>query len=716
MPFPLVDSARHRARNTACFSSLLLVAVLACGGGTSEPRKETVDNPVPTLTGINPSVILAGSAATTLTVSGTGFVPGSQARWNNADRVTHYQSAQAITVDLPASDLANVTVGDLTVVNGAPGGGTSGSMGVPVGYPKPQITAISPTTTPIQTGTGALSITVTGTGFVPQSFVRLSFNDLGVSVTSSTQLVVSVPNSYLGTSGALPITVVNPGPGGGTSNAVDLGIIYAVPTLATAIPDSGLVGSAFTVTVTGTGFGTGSRVQWNGQDRPTTFVSATRLTADIPASDVPGAAVATLAVRSPAPGGGTSNSILFRVVVPAPTISSVNPGFVTAGAGSTTITISGANFGAGATAQWNGANRSATVVSSTSMTMTLTTADVATPQTGRITVTNPGASTSNTMSVGVVSSAPSLSVVRTVTLTHTDLVYDSLRSVLYASVPSNAAQYANEIVRIDPATGAVTGELAVGSNPATLAITDDDQYLYVALLGAPTIVRVTLATLSKDIDIPLPADSSYGEKYANDIVPIPGAPRTIAVATVLPSLLSPENGGTYLFDDATPRASSIPRGVGSNRITRGPTPSRIYGYDNESSEFGFRSLVVAADGLHEETVNETLLASYGLDIEYDGGFVYSTNGVVISVPAMSRAGAIPVIGYLRPDAANARVHFFNNNGPTIFTYHYSAFTSLGSFTNAALQGHKKLVRWGTDGLALGGGATIVLVRGTLVAQ
>ena len=68
------------------------------------------------------------------------------------------------------------------------------------------------------------------------------------------------------------------------------------------------------------------------------------------------------------------------------------------------------------------------------------------------------------------------------------------------------------------------------------------------------------------------------------------------------------------------------------------------------------------------------------------------------------------------DAANARVHFFNNNGPTIFTYHYSAFTSLGSFTDASLSGHKKLVRWGTDGLALGGGATIVLLRGTLVAQ
>jgi len=202
MAFPLVDSSRRRPRNSSLFASLLLVASLACGGGTSEPRQETVNYPVPTLTGVNPSLIVAGSGATTLTVSGTGFVALSQARWNGADRVTHHQSATSMTVDLPASDLAAVTIGKLTVFNGAPGGGTSAGIDVPVGYPKPQITAISPTTAPIQSGSGALSITVTGAGFVPQSIVRLGVNDLGVSVTSATQLVVSVPNSYLGTSGA----------------------------------------------------------------------------------------------------------------------------------------------------------------------------------------------------------------------------------------------------------------------------------------------------------------------------------------------------------------------------------------------------------------------------------------------------------------------------------------------------------------------------------
>src|SRR4051812_26864207 len=157
-------SAGSRAALAACFASLVVGTSLACG--TSEPT-----NPLPTLTGVTPAGIVVGSDATTLTLSGTGFVPGSQVRWNDADRVTHFQSAQALTVDLPASDLASVKFGKLTVVNGPPGGGISDSLDVPVGYPAPQITALSPATVPIQSGNDYLSIDVTGTGFVPQSYV-----------------------------------------------------------------------------------------------------------------------------------------------------------------------------------------------------------------------------------------------------------------------------------------------------------------------------------------------------------------------------------------------------------------------------------------------------------------------------------------------------------------------------------------------------------------
>jgi hypothetical protein len=80
-----------------------------------------------------------------------------------------------------------------------------------------------------------------------------------------------------------------------------------VPT--TVVPGS----AAFTLTVNGTGFVSGSVVNWNGSPRTTTFLSSSQLTASISAADVAGAMTATVSVTSLAPGGGISNAVYFPV-------------------------------------------------------------------------------------------------------------------------------------------------------------------------------------------------------------------------------------------------------------------------------------------------------------------------------------------------------------------------------------------------------------------
>ena len=58
-------------------------------------------------------------------------------------------------------------------------------------------------------------------------------------------------------------------------------------------------GAAFTLTVTGTGFVSGSTVRWKGAARTTTFVGTTQLRAAIPASDIAAAGTATISVTVP---------------------------------------------------------------------------------------------------------------------------------------------------------------------------------------------------------------------------------------------------------------------------------------------------------------------------------------------------------------------------------------------------------------------------------
>jgi hypothetical protein len=75
-------------------------------------------------------------------------------------------------------------------------------------------------------------------------------------------------------------------------------------------------GPQFSLTVNGAGFVSGSVVNWNGNPLATTFVSAIKLTAVVPATKVSKAGTASVTVVSPSPGGGSSNPVPFTIIVP----------------------------------------------------------------------------------------------------------------------------------------------------------------------------------------------------------------------------------------------------------------------------------------------------------------------------------------------------------------------------------------------------------------
>jgi hypothetical protein len=83
-------------------------------------------------------------------------------------------------------------------------------------------------------------------------------------------------------------------------------------------------------------------VRWNGSDRPTTFVSATRLTARIAAADVAAVGTAQVTVFTGVTGGGTSAPLTFTIAAPTLTtdLRSVRPG------GTVTVTLTNGFGGA----------------------------------------------------------------------------------------------------------------------------------------------------------------------------------------------------------------------------------------------------------------------------------------------------------------------------------------------------------------------------------
>jgi len=96
---------------------------------------------------------------------------------------------------------------------------------------------------------------------------------------------------------------------------------YAGPMVSVLTPSNFTAGGgAFTLTVNGSGFVSGSTVTWNGAVRTTTFVSPTQLTVAITAADVAVAGWDQMTVFNP--GEGISNAVAFTVTTGsnAPTV------------------------------------------------------------------------------------------------------------------------------------------------------------------------------------------------------------------------------------------------------------------------------------------------------------------------------------------------------------------------------------------------------------
>lgn len=272
-------------------------------------------NPVPTTTSISPSSKLVGDAQFTMTVNGTNFVSNSVVRNNGSDRTTTFVSSTQLTCTIPASDMTTAGTFNITVFNPAPGGGTSNAQTFTVNNPVPTTTSISPSSKVV--GDAQFTMTVNGTNFVSTSVVRNNGSNRTTTFVSSTQLTCTIPASDMTTVGTFNITVFNPTPGGGTSNAQTFTVNNPIPTTTSISPTTKIKGSAqFTMTVNGTNFVPASVVRRNGADRTTTFVSSTQLTCTIPASDMTSTGTFNITVFNPTPGGGTSNAQTFTVVNP----------------------------------------------------------------------------------------------------------------------------------------------------------------------------------------------------------------------------------------------------------------------------------------------------------------------------------------------------------------------------------------------------------------
>lgn len=343
------------------------------------------------LTAVEPSEVASRFDGTseTVTITGNGFKPGLTliiANLNTATvrgLVTTYVSPTQVTAEIFPELLRSPGEWEIKSDRFP---SSSGRLAFGVGLPKVQ--SLEPAS--VVAGAPSFTLVVNGSNFTSSPSVLWNGGVLATTYISATRLTAAVPGSLLATPGNVAITVDN---GVVSKPAAVFTITPAGASISSITPNRATAGDAgFTLAITGAGFASGAVAQWNGATLSTTVVSATQLTAAIPAALIASAGNANVIVLS---AGLQSNPVAFTIEPAAPAVTSLSPNHAASGGAGFTLTVTGTGFGAAAVAQWNGSALATTLVSAGQLSATVPAALIATPGTAAITVVASGL-TSNT--------------------------------------------------------------------------------------------------------------------------------------------------------------------------------------------------------------------------------------------------------------------------------------------------------------------------------
>lgn len=304
----------------------------------------------------------------------------------------------------------------------------------------------------------------------------------------------------------------------------------------------------------------------------------------------------------------------------------------------------------------------------------------------------------------LIASAPCVAraadTVKSVDLPARFLLWDPASHRIYATVPGsgpNVGSRANTLTIINPDTGAIVSSAFVGAEPNRMALSASGRYLYIGVDGSNS---VRVYDMTKQAMGPM---ISLGPSLtAADLAPVPGYPDSIAVERQNRNF-SPSESGTMIFNaDGSARKNVI---NGGHSLVYEPLTNRMYGFENEISSYGIRTMGADKDGTVELGYNEGVLVGNAHLTAGQNGLLFSDSANVIDPMNWTKLGQFPGYGYgsvLAVDSSTGRVYFADHNrsGVEIHAFDMHTFSQVASTVFPMPRGDaQRLIRWGEDGLA-----------------
>jgi hypothetical protein len=353
------------------------------GNNLSEFLGDRINPPdSPVLISLSPTSVTAGAAQFTLTVNGNNFATDAEVRWGTTPLVTTFVNAGQLTAIVPASLVTTPGTAAITVVN-VTVNLTSNSQTFTINAPAPTITSLFPSTK--NAGEGDFVLIINGTNFASNSTATINGVSRTVTYVSPVRLDMQVLAADIATAGNKPVIVTNP-TSGLSSSAVNL-IVNAsagnAPNITGIAPSTAIVNVATgAITITGENL-SGAAVTVDGNNVTPTSNSATQIV--LPSQTFTTTGSKSIVVTT----ADGSDSTSVAVNNPVPVLTSIAPASVTAGAGDTTITLTGSGFVAATQARAGATSLTTTFVSSTQLTAVIASSLLTAAGTLTITVFTP---------------------------------------------------------------------------------------------------------------------------------------------------------------------------------------------------------------------------------------------------------------------------------------------------------------------------------------
>lgn len=282
-----------------------------------------------------------------------------------------------------------------------------------------------------------------------------------------------------------------------------------------------------------------------------------------------------------------------------------------------------------------------------------------------------------------------------------DFAYDALRHQIQAAVSGSAPANRQSIVALVPATGTIGSSVPIGDEPGPVAISSDDQFLYVSQTSTGGVARVNLSTLAVDLRF------TFGPvgTFLYEMAAPPGDPHS-----VVGWISGNGNQSLALFRDGV----QSPATVAPDGYLNDPYNLVFCG---SATNFYSLSGVGAGLWLINRTTNglsyiRTVPAYTGGALTYAGVLLFSTSGGVYDPINVRHLGDYPTNGLVAANPSAGQVYFLS--GSTLLIYDLTRFNQVGqiqlpSFASSAT----KLLSCGTDGVALATPNQVLLVQSGL---